>query len=60
MIDALRIERWSENIDSAITLVLEVLNNRMKYLDINAGTGGGGFGVGMPDLAEFEDKWKDN
>ena len=30
----------------------------MKQIDINAVTGGGGVGVGMPALAAFKEKWE--
>ena len=58
MIDAPCIEQWTEEIDSEITPVLELLGERMKHIDINSCTGGGGVGVGMPELAAFEDKWE--
>ena len=43
--------------DSKITLVLELLGDRMKHLDIKAGTGGGGVGARIAEIAAFEDKW---
>ena len=43
--------------DSAITLIMELLGDWMNYLDINTSTGGGGVGVGMTELVAFEDKW---
>ena len=44
--------------ESAITPVLEMLDDRMKHLNINDGTGGGGVGIGIPELAALEDKWE--
>ena len=41
MIDTPCLERWSEYMDSAITLVLQLLDEQMKHLEINSGTGGG-------------------
>ena len=32
-------EQCSEDMESKITLVLELLGDQMKHLDINAGTG---------------------
>ena len=42
--------------ESAITPVLELLGYQMKNQEINAGTGGGGLGVGITDIVAFEDK----
>ena len=57
MIYAPRLEHWSEDMDSAITLIMELLGDWMNYLDINTSTGGGGVGVGITELVAFEDKW---
>ena len=38
VIDAPRLERWSEDMDSAINLVFPLLDERMKHLEINYGT----------------------
>ena len=58
MIDSPRLEQWSEDMDSAINLVLELLGDWMKHIEINAGTGGEELVVGMPELAASEDKWE--
>ena len=58
MIDAPHLERWSEYTYSAITLVLELLDERMNHLDINASTGVGGVGVVITYIEAFKDKWK--
>ena len=50
MIDTPRLERWSEDIDSAITLVLEILDEQMKHLEINASTVGEGIVAGITDI----------
>ena len=47
MIDAARLEKWLEDMDSALTPVLELLGERMKNMDSNADTGGGGVGIWM-------------
>ena len=39
--------------ESAITPVLELLGDQMKHLEINDGTGGGGLGVGINEIAAF-------
>ena len=56
MIEAPRMEQWSEDMDSEITLVLEFLGERMKYLEINGRTGGQGVGVWISELSAIEDK----
>ena len=56
VIDGSHLERWSEDMDSAITLVFEILGEWIQHLEINASTGGGIFGVGITDIASFEDK----
>ena len=53
MIDAPCMEQWSEDMDSKITLVSELLSDWMKHLEINAGTGGGGVGARIPEIAAF-------
>ena len=58
MIDALCLEMWSEDMDSEITLVLELLDEQMNHIEINASIGGVGVGVWITDMEEFEDKWK--
>ena len=58
MIYSTRLEQWSEDMDSAITPLLELLGDQMKHLKINSSTGGGVMCVGIPKLAEFEDKWE--
>ena len=30
----------------------------MKHLEVNAGTGGGGLGIGMSEISALEDKWE--
>ena len=45
MIDAPCLEKCSEDIDSALSPVLELLGERMKHMWINAGTGGGEVGI---------------
>ena len=57
MINAPILEQWSEDMDSAITPIIQLLGERMKHLDINAGTGEGGFGVETSDIAELEKEW---
>ena len=52
------LEQWSEDMDSAITPVLELLDEQMKHLEINSSTGGGGVGLGISDMESFEYKWK--
>ena len=47
MIDAPYLEQWSEDMDSALMPVLEMLVERMKNLDIHAGTVGGVVGIEM-------------
>ena len=44
--------------DSAITLVLGLLDEWLKHLEINAGTGGGVVRVGITYLEEFYNRWK--
>ena len=39
--------------DSEITQVLELLGDIMKHIKINAGTGGGGVGARIPEIAAF-------
>ena len=58
MIGAPYLERWLEDMDSAMTSVLELLDEQMKHLDINAITGCGGVGVGITDMEALEDKCK--
>ena len=50
MIDAPSLERWSEDTDSVITLVLEILDEQMKHLEINASTVGEGVVAGITDI----------
>ena len=38
MIEALHLKHWSEDIDSVITPVLELLGDRLKHIEINAVT----------------------
>ena len=45
IINAPILEQWSEYMDSVITPVIQLLGERMKHLEINAGTGEGVFGV---------------
>ena len=47
IIDAPYLEQWSEDMDSALMPVLEMLVERMKNLDIHAGTVGGVVGIEM-------------
>ena len=47
-------EQWSEDMDYAITPVLELFGDQMKHLDINAVTGGLGVGVWMPSTADSQ------
>ena len=56
MIDAPRLEQWSEDMDLAITQFLKLLVERMKHLEINSGTRGGGVGMGISEIASFKDK----
>ena len=35
-----------------------MLGDSMNHLEINSGTGGGVVGVGMAELAAFEDNWE--
>ena len=42
--------------DSALPPVLELLGEWMKHLEVNVGTGGGGLGIGMSEIAALEDK----
>ena len=58
MIDAPRLEWWLEDMDSEITPVLELLDERMKDIGINAGTGDVGVGAGITDIAVLEEKWE--
>ena len=58
MIDAPCLERWLEDMYLSIILLLEILDERIKHFDINAGTGGVGVGVGITDISAFEDKWE--
>ena len=58
MIDDPRIDQWSEDMYSELTPVLEVLGKRMKHLDINTGTGVGGVGIWMSEIAALEDRWE--
>ena len=51
-------EHWSEDMDSAIIPVLELLDEQMNHIEINASTGVGGGYVGITYLEAFEDKWK--
>ena len=44
--------------DSALTPVLEILGEEIKNLDINAGTGGGGVGIEIFEIAVLEYKWE--
>ena len=53
VIDAPHLERWSEYTDSAITLVLELLDEWMNHLEINANAGGGGVGIGITYIEAF-------
>ena len=50
MIYSPRLEQWSEDMDSAITPLLELLGDQMEHLKINSSTLGG--------VTEFEDKWE--
>ena len=43
---------------SEINPVLELLDKRMKHIETNVDTGGGGVGVGITDLAAFEENWE--
>ena len=56
MIDALCLEQWSEEMDSEISSVLDLLGERMKHLEINAGTGCRGLWIWTSELAALEDK----
>ena len=47
MIYAPLLEQWLEEMESAITPVLELLGKWMKHIDINASTGGVGVWIGM-------------
>ena len=51
-------EQCSEDMNSVINMVLEMLGDWKKHIKINVGTGGGGVGVGIRELAVFEDKWE--
>ena len=57
MIEAPRLEWWSEHMDSVITPVLELLDKRIKNLEIKSSTGGVGVGVGITDLEVFQENW---
>ena len=52
------IEQCSEDMDSALTPVLKILVQRMKHLEINTRTVGGGEGIVMSVIAAIEDKWE--
>ena len=54
MIGAHSLERWSEDMESEITIVLELLDEQINRIEINASTGGGGVGVGITDLEAFK------
>ena len=56
IIDAPRLYQWSEDMDFALTPVLELLGKRMNILDINDITVGGGVGIGISEITALEDK----
>ena len=58
MIDAPHTEQCLEDMESAITPVLELLGERMKHLEINGGTVSGGVEIDMSEIAALEDKIK--
>ena len=45
------LEQWSEDIDSIITLVLLLLDRRMKHLELNTGTVGLVHNSGTSEIA---------
>ena len=53
------LEQGSQYMDSAITLVLMLLDKRMKHLDQNTGTVGVGHTEGTSDIAVLENKWEE-
>ena len=58
MTETTRLEQRPENTESANNPVLELLGDQMNHLEINASTGGGGVGVGIPEIVAFKDKWE--
>ena len=50
-IDAPHLGEWSEDMHLEITPVLELLGERVKHLEINTGTLGGGVGIWMSEIA---------
>ena len=58
MIEYPCLNKWSEDMDSALTPVLELMGEHMKHLEINNGTVGWGVGIWMYEIAAPEDKWE--
>ena len=58
MIDDPRLEQWSEDIDSSLMPVLELLGERIKHLAINAVTGGRGVGIEMSEIMALDFTWE--
>ena len=58
IINAPRLDQWSEDMDSELMPVLELLGERMKHLDINNRTVVGGVDIGMSKIAALHDKWE--
>ena len=58
MIDAPRLDQWSEYMDSVLTPVLELMGERMEYMEIDSGTGGGVVWIEMSNIAALEAMWE--
>ena len=53
MLNTSSLEQWSEDMDSDITFFLMLLDESMKYIDINTGTVGVGHNSGTSAITEL-------